>query len=413
MQTFWLIAIGLIVLAGLFFFIPWLKRSEALDDANYELSNTRLIKQRIAELEEEVAQGVMTDKHKAQAIKELKLALAEETVSSESPRVRSHTVVFAASFILMLIASGGLYFHINSVDKLAHVYDVQHRMDELTQKIIMGEGGDITLQDVRDFSLAIRTRMDQETEDGTGWMLLGRLYASMQMFEDAYQAYDKSLQVAPDNMDTRENYAQALMMPNQLDYLRRAQTQLEYILDREPMNNNAALMLALTASQLDDVSTAERYLAQVQDLLPADNPAIVQITNKIASLKARGDVKPTGFALKIDATDLITQRLEADNQLTPSYMFVFARDADGARPLPVAVKKLNLTSLPSVVNLLHTDAMVANWSLKDVEKVELIVRLSYDDDVATTPGEFTGSTSMRVLREQIQPTTITINEEIK
>ena len=413
MQTFWIIGIGLIVLATVFFTIPLWRGRKSLSDSDYQLSNTRLIKQRIDELEEEVNQGVMTEKHKAQAIKELKLALVDETRGKDSVSVVQSAMIVWGSFILLVALSMGLYLHVNNVDKLAHVHDVHQRMDALTQKIILGEGGDITLQDVRDFSLAIRTRIDPENEDGTGWMLLGRLYASMQMFEEAYQAYDKSLLIAPNNMDTRENYAQALMMPNQLDYLRRARTQLEYILEREPQNNNAALMLALTASQLDDADTAEVYLEQVSRLLPKDNPAIVQIRTKIAQIQAKGEVKPTGFAIKITASDIINRRLEADNQLTPTTMFVFARDANGSRPLPVAVKKLNLTSLPSVVNLVHTDAMVANWSLKSVEEVELIVRLSYDDNVAPAPGEFTGKIVMPVIKEHIQAATITITEEIK
>lgn len=413
MQTFWIISIGLVVLASLFLLIPLWRGRKLLNDSDYQLSNTRLIKQRITELEEEVSQGVMTEKHKEQAIKELKLALVDETTRTDSVSSAQNSMLSWGSFIVLVGLSVVLYLRINSVDKLAHVHDVHQRMDALTQKIIMGEGGDITLQDVRDFSLAIRTRIDPENEDGTGWMLLGRLYASMQMFEEAYQAYDKSLLIAPNNMDTRENYAQALMMPNQIDYLRRARTQLRYILEREPQNNNAALMMALTASQLDDAETAQLYLSQVSNLLPKDNPAVVQIRMKIEQLQAKGKVKPTGFTIKINATDIINRRLEADNQLTPTTMFVFARDAAGSRPLPVAVKKLNLTSLPSVVNLVDTDAMVANWSLNSVKEVELIVRLSYDDNVAPAPGEFTGSIIMPVRKEQIQAATITITEEIK
>jgi cytochrome c-type biogenesis protein CcmI len=419
MQNFWLFAAALVLLAAVFIIWPlWRERlrraqvNEHTDEA-FLLSNTRLIKQRILELEDEVSQGIITAKHKAQAIKELKLALAEEHRSDPVANSASQQSLAIVGMVLAVALAGGLYWHINGVDKLLHLQDTQARMDVLTQKIVMGEGGDITLQDVRDFSLAIRSRIDQQPQDPTGWMLLGRLYASMQMFDEAYQAYDKAIAINPADMNLREQYAQALMIPNQIEYLRKAREELTFILAQEPNNNNAALMLSLTASQLDDLDTAERYFAQIKDLLPADNPAIIQISSKIAELKARGDVKPTGFAININATDLINQRLASDNQLTPTTMFVFARDAAGSRPLPVAVKKLNLTSLPTVVNLTHTDAMVANWSLKDVSEVDIIVRLSYDDDVAAQPGEFTGSTTISVLNQTIQATTILIDEEVK
>ena len=155
MQTFWIISIGLVVLASLFLLIPLWRGRKLLNDSDYQLSNTRLIKQRITELEEEVSQGVMTEKHKEQAIKELKPALVDETTRTDSVSGAQNSMLIWASFIVLVGLSVVLYLRINSVDKLAHVHDVHQRMDALTQKIIMGEGGDITLQDVRDFSLAI------------------------------------------------------------------------------------------------------------------------------------------------------------------------------------------------------------------------------------------------------------------
>jgi len=88
--TFYIIAIVLVLLSAFFIVYPIIKNKRQTHEQAYILSNTRLIKQRLIELDEEFSQGVISDKHRQQAQKELKLALIDETVPSDGQAVSHH-----------------------------------------------------------------------------------------------------------------------------------------------------------------------------------------------------------------------------------------------------------------------------------------------------------------------------------
>lgn len=334
MITFYIIAIVLVLLSAFFIVYPIIKNKKQTHEQAYILSNTRLIKQRLIELDEEFSQGVISDKHRQQAQKELKLALIDETVPSDGQAVSHHSSqtkfigygIFAALLVSVLL----MYWQVNHISNVAHLFDSQANMQALTQKIIVDPSQDVTLEDVQAFTLAIRSRIQNNEEDATGWMLLGRLYNSLGQFEQSFQAFDKSLLIKPNDTETLASYAQALMTPNQVEYLRQAKTVLERLLTLEPGNNQAALMLAMTAGQLGDLATSERYFAQIKPLLPPNNPAIVQIQAKINELKGQPQQK-TGFSITINATEEINKRLAQHNRLQPSFLFVFIKDAASDR----------------------------------------------------------------------------------
>jgi cytochrome c-type biogenesis protein CcmI len=418
MITFYILAVGLAMLALGFIFYPVFKRNYAAHTQAFTLSNTRLIKQRLVELDEEFAQGIISDKHRTQAQKDLKIALLDET-RPESDTIavdlvnNSHTSKIASALlVLLLLASGVMYWHVNQVSGVSGLYQAQADMQRLTDKIIVNPSEDVTLEDVQSFTLAIRSRIAHNAEDATGWMLLGRLYGALNQFEQAYQAFDKSLLIAPNNTETLSSYAQALMMPNQVEFLKKTVVVLRRLLVLEPDNNQAALMLSMTAGQLGDVATSEQYFMQIKALLPPNNPAIVQIQARLDELKGQSQVA-TGFSITISADKDINTRLAQSNRLQPTYLFVFAKDGASDNPLPAAVKKLNLGALPTTVTLTNSDAMMATYSLNDLTEVTLTARLSFDENVQTSVGELEGSITLTKVADAVIPVSIIINKEIK
>ncbi len=412
MIEFYLFAAAMVAVALGFIFYPLYKRNLKAHEQAYTLSNTRLIKQRLIEIDAEYAQGIISKKHQEQAQKELKLALLDETQSPTSSIPKLSKPVSVSLFIALVIAVATVYWHSNQLTGMQRLIDAQAQMNVLTDKIIVNPSQDVSMDDIQDFTLAIRSLIANNAEDATGWMLLGRLYSALSQFEQSYQAFEKSLLIAPNNTETLASYAQALMMPNQLDYLRQAVPVLTKLLSLEPDNNQAALMLAMTSGQVGDVAMSERYFAQVKDLLPANNPAIVQIQARIDELNGQPKVA-TGFSVTINATAEMNARLAQVNRLQPSYLFVFAKDAQGTNPLPVAVKKLDLRVLPMTVTLTNADAMMASYSLNDISAVKLVARLSFDENVQTSIGELQGTTTITKEPNAVIPVTIMINEEIK
>jgi cytochrome c-type biogenesis protein CcmI len=416
MSMFWLAAILMVAVFVLFLVLPLLRVSSKGHQDAFILSNTRLIKQRLAELEDEFNQGLISDKHKEQAQKELKLALLEEQYT-QAEHSRKHKTLYLAVLVVALVVCGGLYWQVTELPKVQKLSSIQERIQPLTDKIIVGNGEEVTPQDLFDFALAIRSRISDNPDDATGWMLLGRIYSSLEQYEQSFAAFDKALALQPNSVETLSSYAQALMIPNQVSYLRQAVTILQRWLSLEPSNNNAALMLSMTASQLDDLAMTKTYFAKIEGLLPEDNPAIIQLRNKIAELErleASGEADlVTGFSVNITATELILGSLEAENQLNPTTLFVFARAANSTNKMPVAVKKLPLNKLPLKVALTQTDAMLASYTLSSVSEVDLVVRLSFDEVVQSKIGEYEGSITVPVVAGQIIEHTVIVDKEIK
>jgi hypothetical protein len=107
------------------------------------------------------------------------------------------------------------------------------------------------------------------------------------------------------------------------------------------------------------------------------------------------------------------QALAAENQLNPTVLFVFARASNSDNRMPVAVRKMELTKLPLQVRLTEQDAMLANYTLNNVDAVDLVVRLSFDDVVQTKIGEYEGSITVPVIPTTITNHTIIVDKEIK
>lgn len=416
MITFYIIALILVFLTAGFIFYPLIKNKQQTHEQAYTLSNTRLIKQRLLELDEEYAQGVISDKHRQQAKKELKLALIDETQdidwsTAHESSIQTKTIGYSI-LGLLLVSVSVIYWHVSHVDDVVHLFDSQQNMQALTQKIIIDPSQDVTMKDVQAFTLGIRSRIQNNEEDATGWMLLGRLYSSLGQFEQSYQAFEKSLLIKPNDTETLASYAQALMSPNQIDYLREAKNILIRLLNLEPDNNQAALMLAMTAGQLGDVAISEKYFAQIKSLLPSNNPAIVQIQARIDELKGKPKLN-TGLSITVDASEDIQRRLAQHNRLQPSFLFVFIKDAASDNPLPAAVRKLDLRNLPMTVTLTSDDAMMASYSINNIDEMLVTARLSFDENVQSSPGELEGTTQLTKVANAIIPVEVIINKEIK
>lgn len=416
MITFYIIALILVFLTAGFIFYPLIKNKQQTHEQAYTLSNTRLIKQRLLELDEEYAQGVISDKHRQQAKKELKLTLIDETQdidwsTAHESSIQTKTIGYSI-LGLLLVSVSVIYWHVSHVDDVVHLFDSQQNMQALTQKIIIDPSQDVTMKDVQAFTLAIRSRIQNNEEDATGWMLLGRLYSSLGQFEQSYQAFEKSLLIKPNDTETLASYAQALMSPNQIDYLREAKNILIRLLNLEPDNNQAALMLAMTAGQLGDVAISEKYFAQIKSLLPSNNPAIVQIQARIDELKGKPKLN-TGLSITVDASEDIQRRLAQHNRLQPSFLFVFIKDAASDNPLPAAVRKLDLRNLPMTVTLTSDDAMMASYSINNIDEMLVTARLSFDENVQSSPGELEGTTQLTKVANAIIPVEVIINKEIK
>lgn len=465
MTTFYFSAFGLIVFAALFVLYPIIgnmltkKRKERLF-----LSNANVIKQRITELERELEEGLINPDDKELAIRDLKLALVEETPENsadlhkeqsselnselnksqnvlQNEDSRHSTVsskksylVYIALFVPCIALGAWVYWQSNQLKGLQEYKQAQVDVEEIRTRM-QSEGAQSLLpNDYAKLALSIRRKLRETPEDDAGWAFLGQINVAIGRMEEGVAALRKSLDINPQNNDVRFKYAEALMLSADEESLGNAKRQLLYLVSQAPEDRNYRLLLTATAIQLQD---AELALANFNIIKDEINPESQFYQSLISGLRGMGvDVLPTAQELNKDTptqatmgnlsnTELSTDtRIDSHHSIIDvhidlsralqsklpetGYLIVFAQDAKSGSRAPLAVKRISLPSFPVNVRLSDADAMIPAMNLSSAKLINISARVSADAVVMPKAGELEGGVFQLNLEEQQN-----VNEAIK
>ena len=440
-SEFYIIVSGLITLVLLIVAFPWLRnKNHAKQDS---LSNTQIVKQRLAELDREVQEGLISEHDKRQAVDELKLALVDES-AFQSHKTGNAKLPLAIGAVLAIACGVIVYAQVNQMGRVTQASQAIEALPELSQQLASGNANNLTQQDIASLALAIRQRLREEPEDDTGWMYFGRLMLSIGQEVQAIEAIDKAVSLAPSNSANRITLAQALMTTGDVNNLERAQSILLGLLNDNPANDNLALMMAVVSAQLGDLENTQRFYKQVEGKLPADSDMAQRLVARIKELQgntsemaalqntaaeitdtstaqnASSEAKNASSEAQSDSSEAqtgfnITVNLSDDaNTKAPKegFLIVFAQDANSDNKMPAAVVKLPIEDFPVSVTLTTENAMMPQFTLATLSDVVVTARLSKDGNVAVSKGEWQGSVSASVTANEISSLSVIIDKEL-
>lgn len=433
-SEFYIIVSGLITLVLLIVAFPWLRnKNHAKQDS---LSNTQIVKQRLAELDREVQEGLISEHDKRQAVDELKLALVDES-AFQSHKTGNAKLPLAIGAVLAIACGVIVYAQVNQMGRVTQASQAIEALPELSQQLASGNANNLTQQDIASLALAIRQRLREEPEDDTGWMYFGRLMLSIGQEVQAIEAIDKAVSLAPSNSANRITLAQALMTTGDVNNLERAQSILLGLLNDNPANDNLALMMAVVSAQLGDLENTQRFYKQVEGKLPADSDMAQRLVARIKELQgntsamaalqntaaeitdtstaqnASSEAKnasseaQTGFNITVNLSDDAYTKAPKDG-----FLIVFAQDANSDNKMPAAVVKLPIDDFPVSVTLTTENAMMPQFTLATLSDVVVTARLSKDGNVAVSKGEWQGSVSASVTANEISSLSVIIDKEL-
>lgn len=433
-SEFYIIVSGLITLVLLIVAFPWLRnKNHAKQDS---LSNTQIVKQRLAELDREVQEGLISEHDKRQAVDELKLALVDES-AFQSHKTGNAKLPLAIGAVLAIACGVIVYAQVNQMGRVTQASQAIEALPELSQQLASGNANNLTQQDIASLALAIRQRLREEPEDDTGWMYFGRLMLSIGQEVQAIEAIDKAVSLAPSNSANRITLAQALMTTGDVNNLERAQSILLGLLNDNPANDNLALMMAVVSAQLGDLENTQRFYKQVEGKLPVDSDMAQRLVARIKELQgntsemaalqntaaeitdtsiaqdASSEAKntnseaQTGFSITVNLSDDAYTKAPKDG-----FLIVFAQDANSDNKMPAAVVKLPIEDFPVSVTLTTENAMMPQFTLATLSDVVVTARLSKDGNVAVSKGEWQGSVSASVTANEISSLSVIIDKEL-
>ena len=440
-SEFYIIVSGLITLVLLIVAFPWLRnKNHAKQDS---LSNTQIVKQRLAELDREVQEGLISEHDKRQAVDELKLALVDES-AFQSHKTGNAKLPLAIGAVLAIACGVIVYAQVNQMGRVTQASQAIEALPELSQQLASGNANNLTQQDIASLALAIRQRLREEPEDDTGWMYFGRLMLSIGQEVQAIEAIDKAVSLAPSNSANRITLAQALMTTGDVNNLERAQSILLGLLNDNPENDNLALMMAVVSAQLGDLENTQRFYKQVEGKLPADSDMAQRLVARIKELQgntsemaalqntgaeitdtptaqnASSEAKNASSEAQSDSSEAqtgfnITVNLSDDAYIKApkdGFLIVFAQDANSDNKMPAAVVKLPIDDFPVSVTLTTENAMMPQFTLATLSDVMVTARLSKDGNVAVSKDEWQGSVSASVTANEISSLSVIIDKEL-
>jgi cytochrome c-type biogenesis protein CcmH len=133
----------------------------------------------------------------------------------------------------------------------------------------------------------LKARLVKEPTSSKGWYLLGRLYMSQGKAMMALSAFDKALDLRPDDLTISLNFVEACYAANASTHLDKADKLIEKILKKNPMQQDALSLSAVRAFQQKKYAVAIKKWQKLLPLLPANSSHEKTIKEAIMSAKSK------------------------------------------------------------------------------------------------------------------------------
>jgi len=400
MTYFYLAAATLVVVALLLLLRPWWLSGRRGVGADFlPTLNAAIHRDRLAELERDHRNGMLSAADLAEAREELQRQVLDDTaaeaVTADAADRRS---VIAIALLLPLLAAG-LYALLGTP---AAVLPAAVQAQRATA-------------DMEQLTANLAKKMEQNPENPEGWVMLARSYKSLGRWDDAERAYAR---VGPDLEKSAELLAEVaeLLVQKQNGFDSRSRELVQKALRLEPDNMLALFLAGGEAFEGGRFPAAVDYWGRLLPRLEPGGEDARMVESSIAMAReragggkpavARGDVAP-GISAPQDevhrgvakpganaAAASISGRVELAAAVKAKarpddVVFIFARAVDGPR-MPLAARRARVADLPMDFVLDDSHAVMPGTNLSSAQQVRIEVRVSKSGQAAPEPGDLTG-----------------------
>ena len=419
---FWLIASSMTVLVLGLLLWPLLKRTATAATGEQE-KTLSIFRQQFAELGQDRTNGVLTDELYQQARRELERRLLEETGATETTptmarrQVSSRPVALALAIIIPTV-SGLLYWELGN--PLA--------MTQPTAASLSAQGSSDDAHPSADALEALVERLKQKMEenpnDGVGWVLLARSYVGMGRHSEAVPIFQKAVTLIPDDAQLLADYADTLGVVHGRKLEGPPEVLIQQALKIDPHNVKALMLAGTVAFNRKNYARAAKDWEQARANLPADiDPEMTQqLMAAIAEARSQlgggqesmpeyaesaALAQPTGQPRAIRGTVTMAPSLAGKGSSTDT-LFVFAREMSGP-PMPVAIVRATKKDLPFTFQLDDSTSPMPSRKLSGAGTVVIVARLSKSGQAMPQSGDLEGTS--QPVKSGVDGITVVIDRE--
>ena len=247
---------------------------------------------------------------------------------------------------------------------------------------------------------SLSARLEQNPNDGKGWAMLARSYAVLGRYTDALPAYEKAVNLIPNDPVLLVDYAEIMAAANGKNLQGKPSEIIKSALLIDPNNVKALNLIGIASYQAGDYALAVSYWERLLKLLPPDSPNAKKINASIASARAQESGKqPQSLPSQGGATG--GAQISGVVRLSPALagkvsptdtVFVFAKAVSGP-PMPIAVIRSQVKDLPQKFTLNDSMAMMPTMKLSNFQAVVVSAKISKSGNATQQSGDLRGEVS--------------------
>lgn len=424
MTEFIILAALLVAAAILIMAVPLLRRApDAASSAGASQrreANLAILRDQLAELENERREGTLSDADFEQAKGELQRRLLEETQAEEtqaeaaqSSAANAHAAGRKSALAVLLalpIAVAAGYAVLGEPRALnPQATQPASKVSEQQMLALVGQ---------------LAERLKAKPDDLEGWVTLARSYKTLGRYTEAASAYARGGRMVEESAPLLADYAETLGQIAQGSLLGRPQELLLKALKLDPDEPQALLLAGAAASEEQRFADAADYwerLLKQMDPNAEETRALADAASKARELARHGASAAAAVGMqdgkkgKAAASSAVAGEVKLAPALAgrvkpDDVIFVFARAEDGERR-PLAALRGNAASLPLRFRLDDAAALPGGRKLSEVPTVVVEARIARAGMAQSSSGDLygrltgvrPGSSDLQLVIDQIEP----------
>ncbi|WAK03392.1 c-type cytochrome biogenesis protein CcmI [Methylobacter sp. YRD-M1] len=373
---FWML-IGLLILAALLIVLPPIWRPREIAAADQDQRNIAIARQRLAELQEQLRAGALTQAQYEEQRTELEVALSDDLDipgQAKASGIKGRWMVFVLVLLVPLTALS-LYAGLGSYASLNQSSD---------NSAMPGT------EDINRMVAGLAARMKSNPNDAQGWLMLGRSYKYLQQYPEAADAFAQAYRLLGDQAEVLLSYADALAMANDGRLSGKPAELVFKALALEPNNMTGLWLGGMAKAEAGDAAGAVQLWRKLEASLPPDSEARQEIQTLMANVENRmpeeqpTEAAPQGIDVEVSLAPELKSKISPENTV-----FIYAQALSGPK-MPLAIVRKQVSDLPLTVNLNDSMAMMPEMKLSRFDQVKLIARISKSGNATQQPGDLIG-----------------------
>lgn len=380
-MIFWISSAVLLLLALLILLLPLLRSGQSQPSNQRRDQNVQIAREKKRQLDQQLADGDIGQPEYDNAYAELQAALALELGAYEVDSEHGQGRWMALAVLLVLpTITVALYY-------LYGEYRVVQN-PQLVTAIPQTQTAAAPQMSLDEIVVAIKERLRANPEDAEAWFMLGRALMGKQQYNEAVTAFQRSNDLIADEPGILFALADALAMQDNGNLLGEPEALLKRGLELAPRFPNGLWLAGMAAEQRQDYKAAHAYWTQLLPLI-TDNPdSLREIKGLIAMLEEREPELASMASNSATLNLLVDISADLKSRSSPgAAVFVYAKAMQGP-PMPLAVRKLQLSDLPVTLTLSDDDAMMPTMKLSTFDQVIVGARVSSSGKPVAQTGDF-------------------------